>query len=944
MRITKISIIYLTLLLSTLAHGKIANMDEFAIIAEKWGVVYGKQDLIDLSTVWLTDSWVPPFSEMIKIDFGPAGATLEADYLRDAGLPFGVRNEPNSGEGAFTFGWIDSGPASLPVSNVANMVADGLVGSIVDGQPVEGKDTTFAHNNPSAIWEIELVNGDYRVTFMSGDPNFANFTSDVQIENVFLADPDPQAVVGDIDSDGDHFDLYKNILCTVADGRLSIGVALSGFNVHHTWVTIEAETPKPRIMTQPVTEVAPGGEYRYQISATDPDSADVLTYALHVSPPGMVIDRDTGLITWTPSPSQVGGYWVSVRVTDLAGLFDTQNFLTIASSNATPPNVGWASHRDLTSATYSEKFAYYDDLGWMIKDFDTYEHDNGLRYSMIWESNVDNRGWAHWRDLTDAVYHDKWVQYKNAGYRPTDVEGYLSGSNMSYGGIWEQNIEGIGWSSHRDLTAQAYDDLFIERKADGYRLVDMEAYDTNNGLRYSCIWYENTNNISWYQWRDMSRTTYQDYADAYDDANYRMIDYESYKKNGVQKYAAIWEKNLYNHAIAVRTNRTKVQYANYWREYRDKGYRLIDFERYETSSGTRYGGIWTENSPRYRWSNKGVVDSLVTDYREDNNIPGISVAVLQDGEILYQRGFGIADSLGKKPHGKSVYNIASIAKAIGGTLAAKMELEGQLADGYNIDPLDLTLPTTNYLALPNGTHTHTVEQLFAHLGCIWHYATGPEPPNDYYATAQDAMETIWNTSTMSYCTPGVDPNYSTHTYTFAGAVLEAVSNRSVARLLEEELFDYFNLKSMKVQYRYENLRYNYERIMPYADVKDGGGETTYADNSWKVIGGGMESDAVDLVRFGWKVLDGQIVDPFTLEDRLWGIVNSTGNYGLGWRVKPKGGRTVAEKNGGSRGAKTHLRVYRDPEDQMVIAVLCNRRDDYTPEALVDDIGDALLLP
>ena len=78
--------------------------------------------------------------------------------------------------------------------------------------------------------------------------------------------------------------------------------------------------------------------------------------------------------------------------------------------------------------------------------------------------------------------------------------------------------------------------------------------------------------------------------------------------------------------------------------------------------------------------------------------------------------------------------------------------------------------------------------------------------------------------------------------------------------------------------------------------------------------------------------------------RLWGIVNSTGNYGLGWRVKPKGGRTVAEKNGGSRGAKTHLRVYRDPEDQMVIAVLCNRRDDYKPEDLIDDIGDALLLP
>ncbi|WP_390886643.1 hypothetical protein [Lacinutrix neustonica] len=45
-----------------------------------------------------------------------------------------------------------------------------------------------------------------------------------------------------------------------------------------------------------------------------------------------------------------------------------------------------------------------------------------------------------------------------------------------YAGIWEENKEGIGWSSHRDLSSTAFGDLFEEKSAAGFRLVDIEAY------------------------------------------------------------------------------------------------------------------------------------------------------------------------------------------------------------------------------------------------------------------------------------------------------------------------------------------------------------------------------------------------------------------------------------------------------------------------------------
>src|SRR5207247_9322 len=53
-------------------------------------------------------------------------------------------------------------------------------------------------------------------------------------------------------------------------------------------------------------------------SATDVDQpANVLTFTLLQSPPGMIIDTNTGVITWTPTEAQgPGTNTITVRVTD----------------------------------------------------------------------------------------------------------------------------------------------------------------------------------------------------------------------------------------------------------------------------------------------------------------------------------------------------------------------------------------------------------------------------------------------------------------------------------------------------------------------------------------------------------------------------------------------------------------------------------------------------
>jgi len=74
--------------------------------------------------------------------------------------------------------------------------------------------------------------------------------------------------------------------------------------------------------------------YVYQVTATDANAGDSLTYTLPNAPTGMTIDPTTGLINWTPTGDQIGSHSVTVRVTDQTALFAEQGFAVLVSATA----------------------------------------------------------------------------------------------------------------------------------------------------------------------------------------------------------------------------------------------------------------------------------------------------------------------------------------------------------------------------------------------------------------------------------------------------------------------------------------------------------------------------------------------------------------------------------------------------------------------------------
>ncbi|MEM1163321.1 MAG: serine hydrolase [Pseudomonadota bacterium] len=610
--------------------------------------------------------------------------------------------------------------------------------------------------------------------------------------------------------------------------------------------------------------------------------------------------------------------------------------------------VNWASNRDLSTSSFSQKFKQYARDGYMIIDTDAYSSGASMRYAMIWQKNHDRRKWAQLRNMTSDSYNRNWKKYRDLGYRPADIEVYKVGSAWRYAGIWIENKEKLGWWSRRNMTSAQYGDAFKKQSARGYRLVDMEAYRVGSQVKYSAIWVHNKAGIRWAQLRNMTRSSYQNEVNRKVRQGYQVVDYEAYDTPHGMRYAAIWNKVASNVKWAVRTDRTELQFANYWREYRDKGYRIVDFERYQTPSGPRYAGVWMENrSDRADYSHRGGLDSDIEGYRSANTLPGISVAIIRNGKMVYRRGFGDADmGAGKEAHGQTVYYAASISKAIAATMAAKLESQGRI---------DLTRTTRSFLInrrASDGTrvtlpsfHRHTLDELMSHTGCVRHYrdsSTSPttpgisNPANVPYPTDLDAAKTYWNVGLMPGCVIGSTYDYSTHAWTIIGAALESAMGDDISDLVERELFDAYKLGDLRFIETPQNTRPgDYDRAKPYT-YRDNGTprEISYGDVGWKRLGGGMEASPVDLARFGWKVLNGQIVpagadtsgdgcttiDNDWLNCRMFNVMPGS-IRGLGWRIRTRGGRRVAEHGGDGAGFRTLLRLYRD--DGLVVAIMAN---------------------
>ncbi|WP_040796199.1 serine hydrolase [Nocardia higoensis] len=76
----------------------------------------------------------------------------------------------------------------------------------------------------------------------------------------------------------------------------------------------------------------------------------------------------------------------------------------------------------------------------------------------------------------------------------------------------------------------------------------------------------------------------------------------------------------------------------------------------------------------------GELDRLAGALMADSKIPGMAVAVVHDGKVVYSKGFGVRDVTTGEPVGeRTVFQLASVSKPLGATVVARQVGAGQVA-------------------------------------------------------------------------------------------------------------------------------------------------------------------------------------------------------------------------------------------------------------------------
>jgi CubicO group peptidase (beta-lactamase class C family) len=296
------------------------------------------------------------------------------------------------------------------------------------------------------------------------------------------------------------------------------------------------------------------------------------------------------------------------------------------------------------------------------------------------------------------------------------------------------------------------------------------------------------------------------------------------------------------------------------------------------------------------------------------NIPGLSIAVSVDGEVVWSEGFGYANlEQGTPVTPETKFRIGSISKPL--TAAA-------LAQLYEQGKIDLDAPIQRYVpSFPEKQKGVVTTRLAAgHLAGIRHYRGLEFLSSKRYRSVTEALEIFANDTLQT--PPGERYAYSSYGWNLLSAVVETASGERFLPYMREHVFRPLGMRRTVADYTDSIIPGRtgyYQRSQDSALVN-----APYVDNSYKWAGGGFLSTPEDLLHFANAHMQPGFLQPETLE--IWWTSQRTSGgrdtgYGIGWQVQQVDGHHVVSHGGGSVGGNSWLAMI--PAAGVALAVTTN---------------------
>jgi CubicO group peptidase (beta-lactamase class C family) len=310
------------------------------------------------------------------------------------------------------------------------------------------------------------------------------------------------------------------------------------------------------------------------------------------------------------------------------------------------------------------------------------------------------------------------------------------------------------------------------------------------------------------------------------------------------------------------------------------------------------------------------LDERIDAFRDKHRVPGISAAVVVGGQLVLERGYGLADVENNVPATPdTVYRLASISKMLTAVAALQLVEQGKL---------DLQAPVQKYVPdFPEKQAPITCELLLKHQSGIRHYKDGEVRSAVAYARVGDALKIFCDDPLLF--APGEQFSYTTYGYNLLGTAIEAAAGQDYVSYVQEHVCRPAGMKAIEPDSPDKIIAHRaagYRHKGPGKDaelVND-----FFVDVSNKIPGGGWCANSGDLARFAIALMDAKLVSRESLE-RMWTAQKTASgkqtDSGLGCFVEQVDGQRRISHSGGQPKVSTFL-VF-SPESHSAVVLMSN---------------------
>ena len=313
-------------------------------------------------------------------------------------------------------------------------------------------------------------------------------------------------------------------------------------------------------------------------------------------------------------------------------------------------------------------------------------------------------------------------------------------------------------------------------------------------------------------------------------------------------------------------------------------------------------------------NNDKEIDKIFADYNR-NDLPGAAVMVAQDGDIIFEKGYGLANVEKKIPVTvETNFRLASVTKQFTAMSILMLIERGQLK-------FETTL-TDLFPEFPSFGKEITIKNLLQHTSGLIDYEDLIPDSATVQVKDKDVLAMLMKTDS-TYFRPGSKHQYSNTGYAILAMIIEKISGKPYRDFVRENIFDPLGMNNTLAFEK--NIKEVKNRAYGYKIIN---GIPEFADQSITsaVLGdGGIYSSVIDLYKWDQALYTEKLIGRKYLDDSWTNGVTTSGvefPYGYGWRLETYKNNKVVYHTGSTRGFRNI--IYRVPAKHFTIIILTNR--------------------